>query len=105
MLGVEGTVSELVGLGPRVPMLRPEQVIFFANDNSKSFERRIIEDRGIAEVRLADVVADPSGAARSVADGWARRFERLLVHLDVDVLDYLDMPLAENYRRNQGPPF
>jgi arginase len=52
MLGVEGSVPELVRLGPRVPMLRPEQILFFANDNSKPFERRIIEDRGIAEVRL-----------------------------------------------------
>jgi arginase len=105
MLGVEGTVPALVSLGPRVPMLRPKQIHFFANDNSKSFERRIIEDRGIAEARLADVVADPSGAAQAVVNGWARHFERLLVHLDVDVLDYLDMPLAENNRRNAGLRF
>jgi len=105
MLGIEGTVPGLVGFGPRVPMLRPDQVLFFANDNSKPFERKIIEDRGIAEVRLAAVVADPSGAARSVVDGWARRFDRLLVHLDLDVLDYLDMPLAEERRRNRGLRF
>ena len=37
--------------------------------------------------------------------GWARRFERLLVHVDVDVLDYLDFPIAENTRRNQGLRF
>jgi arginase len=105
MLGVEGSVPALARLGPRVPMLRPEQILFFANDNSKSFERRIIEDRGIAEVRLEEVSADPAGVARSVARGWAQRFERLLVHLDVDVLDYLDMPLAENNRRNAGLHF
>jgi len=105
MLGIEGTVPELVGFGPRVPMLRPDQVLFFANDNSKPFEQKIIEDRGIAEVRLATVVADPSVAARSVVDGWTRRFDRLLVHLDLDVLDYLDMPLAEERRRNRGLRF
>ena len=105
MLGVDGTVSELVRLGPRVPMLRPEQILFFANDNSKPFERRIIQDRDIAEVRLEEVIADPAGVARSVARGWAQHFERLLVHLDVDVLDYLDMPLAENTRRNAGLRF
>jgi arginase len=105
MLGVEGSVPELVRLGPRAPMLHPEQILFFANDNSKPFERQIIKDRGIAEVRLEEVIADPAGASRSVAGGWARRFERLLVHLDVDVLDYLDMPLAENTRRNAGLRF
>ena len=105
MLGLEGTVPELVCLGPRMPLLHPDQILFFANDNSKPFERRIIEARGIAEVLLADVVADPTGAAQAVADGWAQQFAKLLVHLDVDVLDYLDMPLAENYRRNKGLRF
>ena len=105
MLGVEGTVPELAALGPRVPMLRPEQVLFFANDNVKPFERQVIEELGIAEVRLAEVAADPSSAAEAVATGWARQFERLLVHLDLDVLDFVDMPLAENNRRNAGLRF
>jgi arginase len=105
MLGVEGTVPELAALGPRVPMLRPEQVLFFANDNVEPFERQVIEELGIAEVRLAEVAADPSSAAEAVATGWARQFERLLVHLDLDVLDFLDMPLAENNRRNAGLRF
>jgi arginase len=105
MLDVKGTRSELATLGPRAPMLRPEQVLFFANDNVEPFERQLIDKLDIAEVPLANVVADPSGAAQAVVDGWARQFERLLVHLDVDVLDYLDMPLAENNRRNSGLRF
>jgi arginase len=80
-------------------------VLFFANDNVEPFERQVIDARGIAEVRLADVVADPSGVAQTVVDGWARQFDRLLIHLDVDVLDFVDMPLAENNRRNVGLPF
>lgn len=105
MLGIEGTTPQLATLGPCMPMLRPEQVLFFANDNIEPFERRIIDDRGIAEVRLAKVATDPSGTARAVATGWAQQFERLLVHLDVDVLDFADMPLAENTRRNTGLRF
>jgi arginase len=105
MLGVKGTVPELAAFGPRVPMLRAEQVLFFANDNVEPFERQIIGDLGIAEVRLADVAADPSSAAEAVVSGWAQQFERLLIHLDVDVLDYVDMPLAENNRRNTGLRF
>jgi arginase len=105
MLGIEGTLPELASLGPRVPMLRPEQVLFFANDNVEPFERRVIEGLGITEVRLADVVANPSGAAQTVAGGWAQQFERLLVHVDLDVLDFVDMPLAENSRRQAGLRF
>jgi arginase len=40
-----------------------------------------------------------------VVNGWARKFERLLIHLDVDVLDFADVPLAENTRRNVGLKF
>ena len=76
-----------------------------ANHNVEPFERKIIEDLGIAEVRLADVAADPSRAAEAVVSGWTQQFERLLVHVDVDVLDYVDMPLAENNRRNTGLRF
>lgn len=105
MLGVKGSVPELTKIGPRVPLLDPDQILFFANGNSKPFERRIIEDHNIAEVGLEKVVANPAQAAQSVVDGWAKRFDRLLIHLDVDVLDYLDMPLAENTRRNIGLHF
>jgi arginase len=105
MLGVEGTVPQLAALGPRVPMLRPDQVLFFANDNVEPFERQVIDEFGITEIRLAEVAADPSSAAQAVATGWARQFERLLVHLDLDVLDFVDMPLAENNRRNVGLRF
>jgi arginase len=105
LLGIEGTVPQLVNLGPRAPMLDPEQILFFANDNIKPFERQVINDRGIKEIRLKEVAADPAGAARSVAESWARRFERLIIHLDVDVLDFADMPLAEGSRRNSGLRF
>ena len=72
-------------------------MLYFANDNIEPFEREMIDRLGIAEVRLAEVAADPHGAA-AMADGgqaWARRRSmRLLIHLDVDVLDFADMPLA-----------
>ena len=105
MLGVQGSIPELVSVGPRVPMLYPNQLLYFAHDNVTAFERQIIEERGIAEVPLARVVANPASAAQVVADGWAQQFTKLLIHLDVDVLDYLDTPLAENCRRNQGLRF
>ena len=105
MLGLEGTVSAVRGIGPRVPMLSPDQILLFASDNATTAERRVIEAQGIAEVRLAEVASDPAGTARAVAQGWARRFERVLIHVDVDVLDYLDLPIAEETRRNRGLRF
>jgi len=105
MLGLEGTVTELSNLGPREPMLLPEEILLYATDNSTPFERKTIDDLGITEVGFSEVVADPTGSAHGVVTGWARQFDRLLVHLDVDVLDFAEMPLAENTRRNVGLRF
>jgi arginase len=105
LLGLDGTLPELAAIGPRQPMLQPGQVLFFANDNVEPFEREVIQRLGIAEVRLAEVAAAPRSTAESVVTGWAGRFDRLLIHLDVDVLDFANMPLAENTRRNVGLRF
>ena len=105
LLGLPETVPSLAGVGPRMPMLRPDQVVLFANGSSTDFERRTIDELGIQEVPLAQVESDPAGSARGVVDGWARRFERLLVHVDADVLDFLDFPIAEETRRYRGLRF
>lgn len=105
MLGVEGAVPELVEIGPVSPLLQPDQILFFSNNESKPFERQIIEEWDIAEMPLPVVQSDPAGAAGEVVENWAGPFDRLLIHLDLDVLDYLDMPLAENTRRNIGLQF
>jgi arginase len=68
-------------------------------------EREIISTYSIAERPLSQVRRNPARVAQSVLETWAPNFELLLIHLDVDVLDYLDMPLAENVRRNVGLRF
>jgi arginase len=80
LLGLPDTVPALAGVGPRTPLLRPDQVLLFANGSSTDFERRTIDELGLEEVTLAQVASDPAGSARDVAERWARRFERLLVH-------------------------
>ncbi len=51
---------------------------------------------------LADVVQSPVGCAEAILCKWATNFERLLVHFDVDVVDFNEPPLAENYSKNKG---
>jgi arginase len=108
LLGLADTLPVMAGVADvagRTPLLRPDQVLLFANGSSTEFERRTIDELAIAEVPLARVKTDPAAAARGVADGWARRFERLLVHVDVDVLDFFDLPIAEETRRYPGLRF
>lgn len=99
MLNVDGSIPELAGFAGRVPLANSNQIMFFSNDNSLSFERNIIAKMGISEVPFKQVILDPIKAATSVTEGWAKRFDRLLIHVDLDVLNANDLPLAENCRK------
>ncbi|WP_101523201.1 arginase family protein [Nocardioides houyundeii] len=100
LLGVDGTVASLAGVGPRVPLLDPEQVLLFGQVEPTAFERTVIDERDIAWVHHDEVRDDPVEAATRVVKGWAAQFDRLLLHLDIDLVDFADAPLAENTRRN-----
>lgn len=105
LLGIKGTVDSLASVGTKVPMLRPEQIFFFANGNMTDFEKSIIEENNIKQATIHEVAADPTGMAKMMYQSWGSQFEHLLIHLDTDVLNFIEMPLAENYRRNIGLTF
>jgi arginase len=105
MLGLPGTVPELTSWGPRSPLLEAHQVFYFGVDNAEPFEQQQIAALKLGVVRLPEVVEDPVGVAGQVLDTWGQQFDHLLVHLDLDVLDYVDTQLAENSRRNWGLTF
>jgi arginase len=104
MLGERDTADELVGFGPRTPLLEPEQVVLFGWDpeQAQPVERETIERRSIEVVAGDEVSADPGGAAQRALELLGDRTERLLVHFDVDVVDFTDTPLSENPGRNEG---
>ena len=52
---------------------------------------------------LDRTVTDPAGAAREALEALEDCAE-IVVHFDVDVLDFLDAPLAENTDRAPGLP-
>ena len=104
MLAEDGAVRELVEVGARVPLLRPEQVLLFAwgPQQATRREREAIERLPIEVIPVAEVRADPSAAAARALDSFGVRADRLLVHFDVDVVDFTDTPLSENVGRNEG---
>lgn len=105
LLQLAGTIEKLSGIGKKAPMLNADQILFFANGNMTDFEKETIDALKMRETNWQDVAKDPSGSARKICRDWALQFDRILIHLDLDVLDYTDMQLAENYRRNIGLSF
>jgi len=102
-LGVAGAQPELVGIGPRTPLLHDDQVLFLAYgpERARPFELDQIIRRGMAAIPVDEVADDPEAAAGRALD-FVSRFDRLLVHFDVDVVDFNDAQLSEDAVRGDG---
>jgi arginase len=105
MLAIDGTEAALTRIGPRTPLLAASDVVLFGHDAARatSWEAAQIERAGLARIPIEAVRADPVGAARQGLDVLASA-RRVVVHLDVDVIDFTDAPLSENTGRNMGLP-
>jgi arginase len=104
MLGESETARDLIEVGGRTPLLAPAQVVLFGwgPEQAQPRERETIERHSIDIVAVDEVRADPAAAAARALELLDDRAERLLVHFDVDVIDFTDVPLSENPGRNEG---
>jgi arginase len=107
LLAIEGAADTLTRMGPRFPLLADDDLLLFATgpEQSTSWEREIIERRGLHCIPVTEVRAAPEAAAAAALTQLTSRCDRFLVHFDVDVIDFTDAPLSENTGRNQGVSF
>ena len=102
MLGVDGALPELAGLAGPPPMLAPGRIVLLGLGPHTAFEAEQISSRGLAVTDVEALIADPAGAAQA-ALGALGGAETVAVHFDVDLVDFLDAPLAENVDRGPAP--
>ena len=103
-LALPGTVDALAGAFGYRPLLQPAQVAWLGVDASwaTEWEREQADRLGLRVTSGAALAADPRGSA--IAALAALPSGPLAVHVDVDVLDFTDAPLAESTDgRNSGP--
>lgn len=107
LLGETGAVPEVSRIGPRYPLLAPDQVLMFGlgPNHTTQWESEVVARRGLDVISADAVAVDPAGAARDALEIMEARFDRLLIHFDVDTIDFTDAPLAENTSRNSGLSF
>ena len=100
LLGAPGTLPSVVA-----PLLVPQQVRYFGLDQNRMTpgERDLFAEFAIPYTSAKRVARDPIGEARVARDHMAD-FDHLLVHFDVDLIDFNDLPLSENAGRGQGLP-
>jgi arginase len=94
MLDIEGADDRLAGVGPRRPLLADDDVVFVGADPQQCTPH----ERAVIAARALELIG--TDAASRALDG--RPF---LVHFDVDVIDFSDVPLSENTGRGIGVPF
>jgi len=104
MLAEPKACPELRNIGQYEPLLDDDQVLFFAHDpaHATAWERDLMTRRSLSRIPLDEVAASPERAARDALDSAEREWDRLLLHFDVDTIDFTDAPLSENAGRNYG---
>lgn len=107
LIGEERGVPALRDIGPRTPLLPADRVLLFAqaDRHSTAWERELIERRAMARITMDEVAADPEAAAANAVRHASSRGRDLLVHFDVDSIDFNDAPLSENTGQNIGLGF
>jgi arginase len=91
-------LPELAEIGPRCPLLPEEDIVPFGYDSGSGWidppELEILERSRMSRYPLARVRADPAAAARDALLRLESRSDAILVHFDVDVMDFpaVDVP-------------
>jgi arginase len=91
MLDLPGAASDLAAFGPRRPLLTPDHVCFFGYGEVDDASADLSSPR----VDAGSVARDPRIAAREALDAVNGVADRFLVHFDVDVINFLDLPAAD----------
>jgi arginase len=104
MLNLDDAAPLLAGVGKRMPLVQPEDVVLygFRDDKATEAERERMRRLNLEVVPFESVTADPRASAHSALASLGSRREHLIIHFDVDVVDFTDAPLSENTGRNVG---
>jgi arginase len=101
LLDLPGCEPSLARLGPTRPMLLPQRLLYFGVENITPPEAAAIRDHAIKVISREEALRDIKAATARAAE-WAVHFDCVLIHFDVDVLSFIDFPIAENVRRCNG---
>ena len=107
MLGEPGTADELSHLGVRYPLMVEGQIYLFGYnpDELNATEREALARHRLQGYPLAEVQGRAEQATREAVKFLEERGERFLLHFDVDVIDFIDFPIADVPQFNQGLTF
>jgi arginase len=104
MIAEEGTAEELSRVGPRYPLMPEEMIVLFGYNPRElnDAEADALARRKMPRYPLAEIRGRAKEAAAQALSELEDRAGRFLVHLDVDVIDFTDCPLADVPQQGAG---
>jgi len=105
LLDEPGTAAELAGLGRARPLLRDDRVLLFGYTDYPGAEHDVLVRRDLAGLPVEQVRGRPEQAAEEALARLGTSADRFLLHLDLDVVDFLDLPVADIPLHNAGLTF
>jgi arginase family enzyme len=97
--------AELAGLGPARPLLRDDRLLLFGYTDYPGAEHDVLVRRDLAGLPADRIRGRPEQAAEEALALVRASTDRFLLHLDVDVVDFLDLPVADIPLHNAGLTF
>jgi arginase len=97
LLALPGHEPALAGIGPQSPLLTPSRFVSYGDSahGDDDPEVRLLRELDITRVTADDVHKDWAGAAARALEAAEAAADTFVLHVDVDVLDFTDMPLAD----------
>jgi arginase len=107
MIGEPGTAAQLSHIGPRFPLMPVEKIALFGYNPVEitASERDMLARGQWLHYPLSVVQGDAERAASQVVKALDSRAEQFVVHFDVDVIDFTELPIADVPQFSQGMAF
>ena len=104
MLAEEGTVEALRRVGPRFPLMPEEMIVLFGFNPHElnDAEGEALARRRMPRYTLAEIRGRAEAAAAEALSEIESMAGRILVHLDADVIDFTDCPIADVPQQGAG---
>jgi arginase len=104
LVGEQGAAEELARIGGRFPLMEDEKVVLFGYEPNPP-EIEVLEQHSMLRYPAKIVRDRPREAAAEALTRIEEEAERLVVHFDVDVIDFVDFPIADVPQHNAGLTF
>lgn len=104
MVGEPGVAEDLARIGPRYPLMQDARIVLFGYEPNPP-EIPVLERRSMPRYPAEVVRGRPGEVTAEAVALLEGRADRFVVHFDVDVIDFVDFPVADVPQHNAGLKF